>query len=92
MKMIGESATEKLVFPGSERGGDGAGVTRILDGVQPIDSGRKKGARFGGRDFEIGDEEDEVQLGGNRKQLVFEAANDIEATEAGRRRIVRMAF
>src|ERR1041385_1422135 len=81
-----------MVFAGSEGGGNGAGVPRIFYGLQAIDSRRKQGALFGGRDFKIRKEQDEVQLSGDGKHLPFEAAHDIEAAVTCRGGVVRMAF
>ena len=92
MEMIGESAAKRLIFPGSESGGDGAGVSGLLHGVETFDSRRQKGAGFRSRDFEIGNEKDEVQLGGNSKHLAVEAADDVKAAGAGRGGVVGMAF
>ena len=90
--IVGEGASERRVFAGRERGGDRTGVARIFDGVQPIDSGRQKSAGFLSRDFEIGNEKDEIQLRADGKHLTLEAADDIEPAVTGRRGVVRMAF
>src|SRR5437763_15048493 len=62
VKIVREGASKRRVFAGRERGGDRTGVTRIFDGLQPIDSGRKKSAGFRSRDLEIGNKKDEVHL------------------------------
>ena len=92
MEVIRESAAERLVFARGERRGDGAGVSRILHRLQAIDPGRKKPARFGGGDFEIGHEKDEMELRRNSKHLAVKPAHDIEATVARGRGIIGMAF
>ena len=92
MKIVGEGASERRVFAGRERGGDRAGVAGIFDGLQPIDSGRKKSAGFRSRDFEMGNEKNEMQLCADGKHLALEAADNIEPAVTGRRGIVRMAF
>jgi len=92
VEMVAESAAEILIFAGSERGGDGAGVPGILDSFETVDPRRQESARFRGRDFEVRDQKDEMKAGGDGEHLDGRAANDIEATIAGRRGIIGMTF
>src|SRR5688572_15870648 len=92
VKMIGEGAAQRLIFAGGKSGGDGAGVSGILDRLETIDARWKEAACFGRRDFEIGDEKDEMQLGGDGKHPGLEAADNVESPIARGRGIVWVPF
>jgi hypothetical protein len=92
VEMIAESTAEILIFARSESGCDGAGVPGILDGFETIDSRRQETARLRRCDFEVRDQKDEMKSSGDGERLDGRAANDIEATLAGRRGIIGMTF
>ena len=58
--MIGEGAAKLFVFARGKGGGDGAGVSGVLHGVEAIDPGGQETARVAGGDFEIRDQKDEM--------------------------------
>ena len=84
MQPIDEGAAQIFVFARGERCGDGAGVPAILHGMPAVDLGRQNAARVFGGDLEIRDQEDEVQLGGDREHLPLPVTDDVE-TAVGRR-------
>src|SRR5476649_1347820 len=76
VQMIGESATEFFVFARGECGGDGAGVLAVFHGLQAIDTGWQEPARLLGGNFEIRDQQNEVELRGNGEALPLSGANN----------------
>jgi len=92
VEMVAESAAEILIFAGSKGGRDGAGVPGILDSFKTVNPRRQESARLRGRDFEVRNQKDEMKAGGDGEHLDGRAANDIEATVAGRRGVIGMTF
>ena len=92
MEMIGKGAAQGLIFPRSEGCGDGAGVSGIFDRLQTIDAGRKKPPRVVRGDFEIRDQQDEMQLSGDGEHLALEAADHVETAVTPGSRVIGMTF
>lgn len=92
VQMIGEGALELLVLAGSKGGGDRAGVPATLHRLEPVDSRRQNPARLLGCDFEAGDQQNEMQLGRDRKHLAMRTPHDVESAICGGGGVVGMSF
>ncbi len=90
---VAEAAGEGVVIRGGEGGGDRGGVRDVANGVGEGDRGREDVAGGIGLDFEVGDEEREVEARGDAEALVIAvAAGDDEAAEGGGGGVVGVAF
>ena len=92
MKMINESAAQRLIFPRSEGRGNGASVSAIFHGVQSIDARREETPGVFGGDLEIRNKKREMQLAGDGEHLALETSDNVEATIGRRPGVVGMAF
>lgn len=92
MQTIRERSLKLSVVARGKGGRDGAGVPATLDRAQAIDAVGEKRARVFRANFEVRDEQDELQFRGHRETLALCAAHNIETAVFSGRGIIRMTF
>lgn len=92
MKMIAERAPQIFVAARCERSRYRAGIRAALNRFAASDPAGKESARFGCSDFEIWNQENELERRGDRETLPNCAVSNIETTELCRGGVIWMPF
>ena len=92
VEVILECTFEHFVISRGEGGGDAAGIRAGFRRAEAVDVFGKNAPCVRRGDFEIGDEEDEMQLGADFKARDFISPGDRKSSERGRCGVVGVAF